>query len=251
MILKNFRAPLLYYAKLCASFQSHRWIQTGVTVWKRSIRVKINDCFVLCDLEIWWVTLKSNRAPLLCYFKLCALFHSHQWIQNGVTDRKHPIWVKINDFLSPVTLKSDGWPWKAIGNLFCTMLSFVHHFKAISEFKRELQSGNAQFESKSTIFLSPVTLKNNGAPLLSNIKLCGWFHCHMQIQSGVTVHKQLNWVLTSMTLTFDLWPWLFAWTSLLSLVIRISWWCHDGNIVKKVWQTDGRTDWQTDGLNHS
>ena len=29
---------------------------------------------VLCDLEIWWMTLKNNRAPLLCYFKLCKLF---------------------------------------------------------------------------------------------------------------------------------------------------------------------------------
>ena len=38
--LKN-RASLLYYIKLCASFQIHWWIQTGVTVWKRSIRVKI------------------------------------------------------------------------------------------------------------------------------------------------------------------------------------------------------------------
>ena len=33
--------------------------------------------FVLCDLEIWRMTLKNNRAPLLCCFKLCASFHSH------------------------------------------------------------------------------------------------------------------------------------------------------------------------------
>ena len=32
-------------------------------------------------------------------------------------------------------------------------MSFVHHFKAIGEFKLELQSGNAQFRSKSTMFL--------------------------------------------------------------------------------------------------
>ena len=25
-----------------------------------------------CDLETWCMTLKNNRAPLLCYFKLCA-----------------------------------------------------------------------------------------------------------------------------------------------------------------------------------
>ena len=31
-----------------------------------------------CDLEIWRMTLKNNRAPLLiCYFKLCASFPSH------------------------------------------------------------------------------------------------------------------------------------------------------------------------------
>ena len=54
--------------------------------------------FVLCDLEIWRMTFKNNRAPLLCYFKLYASFRSHWWIQSGVTVRKRPSWVKINDF---------------------------------------------------------------------------------------------------------------------------------------------------------
>ena len=55
-------------------------------------------CFVPCDLEIWWMTLENNRAPLLCWFKLCATFHSHRWIQTGVAVRKRPIWVKFDDF---------------------------------------------------------------------------------------------------------------------------------------------------------
>ena len=55
-------------------------------------------CFVPCDLEIWWMTLENNRAPLLCCFKLCATFHSHRWIQTGVAVRKRPIWVKFDDF---------------------------------------------------------------------------------------------------------------------------------------------------------
>ena len=55
-------------------------------------------CFVLCDLEIGWMTLENNRPSLLCCFKLCATFHSHRWIQTGVTVRKDPIWVKFNDF---------------------------------------------------------------------------------------------------------------------------------------------------------
>ena len=48
-------------------------------------------CFVPCNLEIWWMTLENNRASLLCCFKLCATFHSHRWIQTGVTVRKRPI----------------------------------------------------------------------------------------------------------------------------------------------------------------
>ena len=34
-----------------------------------------------CDLEIWQMTLINNRAPLLCYFKLCASFHNYLCIQ--------------------------------------------------------------------------------------------------------------------------------------------------------------------------
>ena len=88
-----------------------------------------------------------------------------------------------------------------------------------------------------------MTLKNNRAPLLSIIKLYASSHHHMWIQTGVTVRKRLSWVVTSVTLTFDLWPWPFAWTSLLSLVITpenfmmIGWWEHSQKGV-----TDGRTD---------
>ena len=144
--------------------------------------------------------------------------------------------------------------------------SFVHHFVAIGDFKLELQSGNAQFGSNSSYspetptlgqirrFLEPcdlemwrMTLKNNRAPLLSNIKLYASFHHHMWIQTGVTVRKRLSWVVTSVTLTFDLWPWPFALTLLWSLVITpenfmmIRWWEHSQKGV-----TDGRTDGQTD-----
>ena len=158
--------------KLCASSQTPQWIQTGVTVRKRSIRIKISDFLsrvtlqfdkwppkirghlfyitwsfvhhlkplgefklellsgntqfgsksaIFCpvwpwnlmddleqgksegfdscdrpsnlkldsnrqffrpgDREIWWMTLQNNRAPLLCYFKLCAAFRTLWWIQ--------------------------------------------------------------------------------------------------------------------------------------------------------------------------
>ena len=157
-----------------------------------------------------------------------------------------------------MTLKFDGWPEKTIGHLFYATLSFLHHFVAIGEYKLELQSGNAQSGSNSTLFRAVwpwnlrMTLKNNRAPLLSIIKLNASFHHHMWIKTGVTVRKWLSWVLTSVTLTFDLWPWPFACTSLLSLVITpdyfmiMRWWEHGEKCV-----TDGQTDRRTDGLNQS
>ena len=151
MALKNNRAPLLYYIKLCAAFQSHWHIQTEVTVRKCSIKVKSGDFFVPRDLEKWCMTLKNNRAPLLHYIKLCASFQIHWWSQTWVTAWKCSSRVKIGDFLSHITLKIDVWPWKTIGHLSCAASTFVHHFIANGEFKLELQSGNAQFGSKSTI----------------------------------------------------------------------------------------------------
>ena len=192
MTLKNNRAPLLCYSKLCASFRSHRCIQTWVTVRKCPIWVKIwrflelcdleiwrmtlknnrapaQCCFKpcasfrshwwnqtgrfleLCDLEIWRMTLKNNRAPLLSNIKLCASFHHDIWIQTGVTVRKRPIWVKFDNFFSRVNLQFNVWPWKTLGHLFYATSSFMHHFVAIGDFKLEIQSGNAQFGSKSTI----------------------------------------------------------------------------------------------------
>ena len=43
MTSKNNRASPLCHFKLCASLRSHMWIQTAITVRKRSVRVKIVD----------------------------------------------------------------------------------------------------------------------------------------------------------------------------------------------------------------
>ena len=55
MTSKNNRTLLLYYVKLCASFQIHWWIQTGFTVQKRSIRVGIGEI-----LSLWPWNLKDD-----------------------------------------------------------------------------------------------------------------------------------------------------------------------------------------------
>ena len=170
-------------------------------------------------------------------------------------------------YLSLVTLKFHGWPWKTIGHLFYATSRFEHHFIAICEFELEFESEKSQFWVKIEIFFSPVTLKfwrtaltnnrapllcyfnlyasfyshlwiqtgdtvwkrpklgrnwwfflavspwnltDDRAPLLNNVKLCASFHHHMWNQTGFMVPKWLIWVLTSVTLTFNLWPWTFA-----------------------------------------
>ena len=245
MTLKNDRASLLCCFKLYASFHSHQWIQTKVTVRKRSIWVKIGNFFVPCDLEIWWMTLKNNRAPPLCYFKLCASFRSYWWIQTGVTVRKRPIWVKINDFFSHVTLKFDGWPWKTIGHLFYVASSFIVLcdkqiwwmtlkndrasllccFKLYASFhshqwiqtkvtvrKRSIWVKIGNFFVPCDLEIWWMTLKNNRAPPLCYFKLCASFRSYWWIQTGVTVRKRPIWVkindfFSRVTLKFDGWPW--------------------------------------------
>ena len=102
MTFKNYRAPLPCYFKLCESFLSHWWIQTGVTVRKRPIWVKFNVFLEPCDLEIWRMTFKNNRAPLLGIIKLYAPFHHHMINQTGVTVRK-----RLSGVMTSVTLTFD------------------------------------------------------------------------------------------------------------------------------------------------
>ena len=147
--------------------------------------------------------MKNNRAPLLCYFKLCASFQSHQRIKAGDAVRN---WVKIGDFLSSATLKFDEWLFFKKRTPSMLLPGFL------CEFIVELRSGNDQIGAK--------------------------------------------FVLTSVTLTFDLWPWLFAGTSLLTLVITpenfmtIRWEKHCENGRCGRW-TDKRTELFLELLSHS
>ena len=98
MTSKNNRAPLLYYIKLCVSFQIHQWIQTEVTPPETFNSGRNRWFFVPCELEIWWITLENDRAPLLYYIKLYASFQIHWWIETEVTVQKRSIWVKFDNF---------------------------------------------------------------------------------------------------------------------------------------------------------
>ena len=173
--------------------------------------------FSPCYLEIWWMNLENNRAPLLFYIKLCASFQSHGWIRTGVSGNT-PFWVKIGNFLSRVTLKFDGWPWKTIGHLFYVASSFVYCFIAISEFKPELQSGNAQFGTKSMFFVPcdleiwQMTLKTIGYLFYATSSFVHHFEdigeFKLELHSGNSQFGSKSMIFFSrVTLKFDRWPW--------------------------------------------
>ena len=130
-----------------ASFQTHWWIQTAVTVQKCSIWVKIGD-FLSC------VTLKFDRWP---WKTIGHLFYatSKPSVNSNWSDSPETLnSAKNQRYLARLTVKFHGWPWKTIGRLFYATSIIMHHFIAICEFKLEIQSKNAQFGSKSTIFLA-------------------------------------------------------------------------------------------------
>ena len=118
------------------------------------------------------------------------------------------------DFSTRVTLKFAEWPWKIIGRLFYTTLNFVHHFKAISDLKLELQSGNAQFESKVAIFC-PLWLWNFKDELEKQqgtfSVLLHYFiaisEFKLKLQSGPLNLGKNRQFLSCVTLKFDGWHW--------------------------------------------
>ena len=107
MILQNNMSPLHCYVKLCASFPSHRWIVTEVSVRKRSSRETIGS---FCRVWPWNATYdleKNNRGSFLSCVKQCTSFRSHRCILTGDTVRKHSIRAKFLPL----------WPWKSRDDL--------------------------------------------------------------------------------------------------------------------------------------
>ena len=128
----------------------------------------------------------------------------------------------------------------------------------------KLQSWNARVGSKLAIF-TLVTLKfvmtsrNNRTHLLCYFKLCASFRSHLwiiqtELQSG-NVQIGVKFVLTPLTLTFDLVLLHERWTSPMSMVITskhfmmIRWEEHYEKRCDK-WM-DGRTDGRIDGQDRS
>ena len=233
------------------------WSQTGVTVRKRLSWV-VTSVTLTFDLWPWlfaWTSHLSLVTTSENFMMIGWWEHSQKGVTDGRTDRRTD--GKYHSLSCLVAAKNNR-------HLFCATSNFVHHFIAISVFKLELQSGNAQFGWKLLIFfLAGVTLKYNKAPLICYLKLCGLFSSHQWIQIGVNSPEMPNlgqnrrFFLCHLTLKFarrpwktighlyyatssfvyhliaicefklelgNLWPW--PWTSLLSMVItpEILWW---------------------------
>ena len=152
-----------------------------------------------CDLEIWWMTLKNNRAPPLSNIKLYASFHHHMWIQTGVTVRKQLSWV-----VTSVTLTFDLWPWPFAWTLRWSLVITPENFMMIRWWEHSQQGKSEGFDScdrPSNLILDSnrqffrlcdreiwwMTLQKYRTPLLCNFKLCASFRSHWWIQTWVTV----------------------------------------------------------------
>ena len=111
MTLQIYRTPLfLYYIKLCAWFQSHQWIKTGVTARKRSFPVKIDDFLSRGTLKIdrWpWKTTGHLSWPIssfLHYFIAIGKFKLELQYRNAQFGSKSAIFCAV-------------WPWNLTEDL--------------------------------------------------------------------------------------------------------------------------------------
>ena len=150
-----------------------------------------------CDLEIWLITLKNNRAPLLSIIKLYA---SSSYVNSNWS--YSPETVKLGVDLCDLDLWPWPFAWTSLLSLGITPENFMmipwweHGEKGVTDGQMDRRTDGLN-QSYSCL----VAAKNNRALLLSNIKPYVSFHHHMSIQTGVTVRKRLSWVVT---LTFDL-----------------------------------------------
>ena len=161
MTLKNNRAPVLCHYKLCASFHRLMWVRTGVTVqkslnWVLTSVTLIFDSTLLSRLVIGESNSTSVHNNLT--FDLDLLdghhFSQWQWLPRKFHDdtMTGTVWKRCDRWMDRTIPRAAWSQLKTIGYLFYATSSFVHYFIAIWEFKLEIQSGNAQFGSKSLIF---------------------------------------------------------------------------------------------------
>ena len=179
------------------------------------------------NVEFRWMRSKNNKAPLLGYIKLCALFQNHQRIQGGFTvwKRSAQNWLELHSGNAKFAWKSAIvcllWSWNLRDNLekntLCSssilLQASVYCHRSIqtgvTAQKFEIQIKRRFFWSRVTSQVCQMTLKNKTALRLCYFKLCA-FRSHLWIQTGVTVWKHpIQVKIGDLFVPCDLdgWPW--------------------------------------------
>ena len=82
---KTKKAPLLYYIKLCASFQIHQWNQTWVTVRKRLSGFMTTSVTLTFDFWPWPFACASSLSMVISPENF-RMMRWQEHCQKGVTD---------------------------------------------------------------------------------------------------------------------------------------------------------------------
>ena len=110
MTSKNYRAPLLHYIKVCSLYQTPWWIQTGVTVRKPSIRVKIGDFSSRVTLKIdGW-----HRKTIFHLFCATLSFGHHV---KAIREFKLELQSRTAQIGSKSAIFYSVWPWNLTDDL--------------------------------------------------------------------------------------------------------------------------------------
>ena len=223
---QNNRATLLGYIKLCAVFQSHQWIQTGITIWKRLIQVKMA---LFCSVWPW--NLMDDIWKTIRHLFYVASNCVHHFIANikfnlELQSRNAKFVWKSAFYLSRMTLKFDGGPWKTIRHLFRVISIFVHQFVAICEFKLESRSGNNPVGSKSLILFVPCDLEIWWMTLKKQEGTSSMLHQALCIISSTNLNSNWSYSPETEQLGFD----LDFCTGITSVNGNNSWNFHDDSV---------------------
>ena len=173
-----------------------------------------------CDIGIWWMTSKNNKASSLYYIKLffkSNLSYSPEALNSGKNWRfflpcdLEIWWMTLKNNRAPLlcwfklcaSFYSHWWIQTGVTVRKCPIWVKIDNFLTVWPWNKTddlgKQQGTSSKQHQALCIISSPYVNSNGA----------------------TVQQRLNGVMTSVTLTFYIWPWPFAWTSRLPVVITL------------------------------
>ena len=212
MTLRNNRAPLLSCVKLCASFQSNGWIQTGVTVRKRSIRVQIGIFYLVTLIfDGWhWKTIGYLFCAVSSFVHhLIAINEFKLELQSGNCQfgQNRLFFVPSELAIWQMTFKNNRTPLLYYFELCASICSHQWIQSRVTVQKRPIW---VKIDDLLAVWPWNLTndIENNRAALLGNIKLCASFHHPETAKLGFDLCDLDLWHLT---LTVNLHGHHFCW----------------------------------------